>query len=47
VFNGAALTGQDIDIDFRGKVSNYAPGAAAAAANTAGLMFRVDVLSQT
>jgi hypothetical protein len=46
VFNGAAIDGQDIDIDIRGKVSNYAPGAVPPAANTAGLMFRVDVLSQ-
>ncbi|KJS17084.1 MAG: hypothetical protein VR69_01965 [Peptococcaceae bacterium BRH_c4b] len=45
VFNGAVLTGEDIDIDFRGKVSNYAPGAAAAATNTAGIMLRMDVLS--
>lgn len=46
VFNGAILTGEDIDIDFRGKASNYAPGAVPPAANTAGIMFRVDVLSQ-
>ncbi|KJS17086.1 MAG: hypothetical protein VR69_06070 [Peptococcaceae bacterium BRH_c4b] len=45
VFGGAAIGGQDIDIDFRGRVSNYAPAPGAAASNTAGIFFRVDVFS--
>lgn len=48
VFAGAAIGGQDIDIDFRGRVSNYIPpNPIFPASNTAGTFFRVDVFSHS